>query len=222
MAEASEAVRRQIAEIDIDSSRPLLITDADEVLLQFVRALEAHLRSNALYLDLTSFALTGNIKRQSDDQALSSTEVRRVLSGFFEERTEHVAPVDGAAEALAALSRRTRIVVLSNIATHLGPARQRGLARHGMDYPVIANSGPKGPSVRHLARLAGPAPVFFLDDIPGNHESVAASADNVIRLHFVADPRLARLVQTAESAHARIDDWPGARAFIEAHLDGTG
>ncbi len=219
--EPNEAVRRQIDAIDIDSRRPLLITDADEVLLQFVRALEDHLLDNRLYLDLTSFALTGNIKRQADDQALPSPEVKEVLAGFFEERTETVAAVEGAADALSALSRRAQIVVLSNIPTHLAPARRRGLASHGMDYPVIANSGPKGPSVRYLARVAAPARTFFMDDIPGNHDSVADSASEVIRLHFVADPRLARLVETAASAHARIDDWPGARAYIEGHLDGA-
>ena len=218
----SEAVRRQIEAIEIDSSRPLLITDADEVLLQFVRSLEDHLLSNELYLDLTSFALTGNIKRRADDQALPSPEVKLILANFFEERTEMVAPVEGAADALKALSERAQIVVLSNIPPHLAEARRRGLARHGKDYPVIANTGLKGPPVRHLARAVAPAATFFMDDIPGNHDSVAASANEVIRLHFVADPRLARLVNTAATAHTRIDDWPGARAYIERHLDEVG
>ncbi len=217
-----EAVRRQIDRIKIDSARPLLITDADEVLLQFVRALETHLLGIDLYLDLSSFALTGNIKQRADDRALEASEVKRVLADFFEARTETVAPVMGAAEALAELSRRAQIVVLSNMPTHLAEARRRGLARHGMDYPVIANSGKKGPPVRYLAAAAAPAPSFFMDDIPGNHDSVAAEAGEVIRLHFVADPRLARLVKTAESAHVRIDDWPAARNYIERHLDGAG
>ena len=41
-----------------------------------------------------------------------------------------------------------------------------------MDYPVIVGSGLKGPAVAWLTRHID-APVFFLDDIPHNIDSVA-------------------------------------------------
>jgi hypothetical protein len=194
-----------------------VVSDADEVLLQFVRALEAYLEELGLYLDLKSFALTGNIKHGRTHVALEGSEVKGVLGDFFEHRVETVEPVAGAAEALEALTERAQIIVLSNVPFGRVEARRRGLQRHGMDYPVVANAGPKGGALELLAEIVS-APVFFLDDIPGNIASVAARAARVTRMHFVADPRLAQLLEPAEDCHVRLDTWPAARAFIEARL----
>jgi len=212
-----DEVRQQLDMLSLEAERPLIISDADEVLLQFVRALESYLDEQGLVLRLGSFALTGNIRDRATDTALPGPEVRDVLQGFFEARTGHIDPVEGAAEALAALARRAQIVVLSNLPFHLAEARRRNLERHGMDYPVIANSGGKGAVVAEIA-AAVRAPVFFLDDIPRNLASVAEHAAHVVRMHFVADPRLARLLGPAEHSHVRLDTWPEARQYIERRL----
>lgn len=215
-----DEVRRQIEALSLAPERPLVVCDADEVLLQFVRALEAYLEDTGLYLDLKSFALTGNIKDARTHRALEGSEVKSLLGEFFEHRVETVEPVEGAAEALSALAERAQIIVLSNIPSQRLEARRRCLRRHGMDYPVIANAGPKGGALALLADIVSEA-IFFLDDIPGNITSVAERAARVTRIHFVADPRLARLLEPAEDCHVRLDTWPAAHAFIEARLDGT-
>ncbi len=216
-----DEVRQQIGALSLVRSRPLIITDADEVLLQFVCALEAYLGERDLYLDLISFALTGNIKHKDTREPLTSDAVKELVREFHEHGTDDVDPVAGAAEALAALAERAQIVVVSNVPFHRAKARQRNLRRYGMDYPVVANTGPKGSAVGLMARSVG-APVFFLDDIPRNLSSVAEHAAEVIRVHFIADPRLANLMGPAEDCHVRLDTWPAARAFIEAHLDACG
>ena len=66
------------------------------------------------------------------------------------------------------------------------------------------------------------APVFFLDDIPHNLASVAEAAPEVIRMHFIADPRLAALIPPASDCHFAGSSWPEARRFIEARLDAAG
>lgn len=213
-------VRRQVAALQLMPERPLILCDADEVLLRFVEALERFLEERDLRLDLTSFALTGNIKNRRSGQALPPAQVRDLLADFYEHRTGTIAPVAGAAESLAALARQAQVVVVSNVPLHRLAARRRNLRRHGMDYPVIANVGSKGGAVRLMAEAVD-APTFFLDDIPRNLASVAAEATEVVRLHFVADPRLARLVPPAEHCHVRIDTWPEARAYIEARLNGA-
>ncbi len=212
-----DVVRRQISELRLASDRPLVISDADEVILQFIRALETYLGEQELYLDLKSFALTGNIRRQGDGVALEASAVKSLLGQFFEHRVDTVEAVDGAREALEIISEKAQIVVLSNLPLERREARQKGLRRQGMNYPLVANSGPKGGAVRLLAD-AVQAPIFFLDDLPGNIKSVAEAASEVIRVHFVADPRLARLLEPAEYCHVRLDNWPAARAYIEAHL----
>lgn len=213
-----DAVRRQIEATPVARDRPLLVCDADEVLLQFLAGLEAFLEERGLYLDLASYALTGNIRERTSGEALAADAVQRLLEAFFVERTGRLEPVPGAAEALAALAGDWQILVLSNVPPGKRQLRAETLARHGMPYPVIANAGLKGPAVALLAAQTR-GPVVFVDDIPKNIDSVAELAGHVVRLHFVADPRLARLIGRAGTAHARHDDWPAARAFIAATLD---
>lgn len=216
----AEGVAEQIAALDLDPGRPLIICDADEVLFLFIEGLERHLATQGLFLDLTSFALTGNIKRRADGVALDAAAVKGVLAGFFAVETALLDPAPGAAEALATLSRRAQIVVLSNLPAERRAARAEALTRHGMPYPVIANAGAKGPAVSALAARAG-RPVVFLDDLPPHHASVADHAEAVIRVHMIADRRLAALMGPAPAAHARHDDWAEAHAFIAATLDGA-
>lgn len=214
-------VLAQLEALDLDDARPLLISDADEVLLAFMVALERYLEAEALYFDWSSFALSGNIRRRDDDSAVSWEAVKEHLERFFARHAHEMEPVAGAAPALAALAERLQIVVLSNVPLAQLEVRRRSLADHGMDYPLIANIGSKGPPVRYLAeRIA--APLFFLDDIPRNHSSVARDAARVHRIHLIADRRLAELLGTAEDCHYRAPDWPAARAFIEARLDELG
>lgn len=207
----------QLDALEIDRFRPLLVSDADEVLVRFVACFEEYLSERSLYLDLRSFALTGNLRRLSDNKPVDRATVGTLLDGFFEERVDRIPPVAGAAEALSALSQRMQIVILTNIPLASVAARSRSLAGHGMDYPVIANRGAKGGVVAALAARVE-APVFFIDDLPPQIASVATAAEQVVRLHFVADPRLAALLEPAAESHHRCDDWPAARAYIEHEL----
>ncbi|MFX8680852.1 hypothetical protein ABTM69_19590, partial [Acinetobacter baumannii] len=126
---------------------------------------EQYLETQGCAIALTSFALVGNIRRIADDSALAQAEVGALLAGFFADHTETLTPVPGAADALAELSERMQVVVLSNLPLAQAPARGRALQAAGMDYPIIANTGSKGGAVRRLKEMAG-APVAFVDDIP--------------------------------------------------------
>jgi hypothetical protein len=214
-------VARQIAGVSIDPSRPLIISDADEVMFAFLRGLENYLQRHGLYIRLESFALTGNIRDSHTDEVLSREDVREHIEGFHAAETASLDPVEGVADALSALSRRAQVLVLSSIPLAQRAARLSALHRHGMDYPLVANIGAKGPAVAALVENMT-APAFFLDDIPHNIKSVAKFASHVTRIHFVADPRLAKLIEKADDAQARIDNWPETRAFIEADLDSKG
>ena len=207
----------QLDALVLEAGRPLVITDADEVLFLFLQGFEAYLEDNGHYLDLSSFALVGNIKNAATEEMAPVEVAKDLLDGFFRDRTETMTPVPGAAAALAALSTRAQVVVLSNLPESSRTAREKALNRAGMPYPVVANIGLKGPVVRHMADRVQ-APVWFLDDIPHNHTSVAQAAPDVQRVHFVADPRLARLIGPAEHSNHRVDDWDEVRRLIEGEL----
>ncbi|WCL55697.1 hypothetical protein [Gimibacter soli] len=196
----------------LNPAKPLLILDADEVLLRFMEALEVYLLSEGYELRLTSFAITGNVYDRHGG-IVAPEHVRELLSSFFAARTRHIEPVKGAAEALASLSADWQIVVLSNVPAPQREARAENLAGHGMPYPVIASKGGKGEFVATLT-AGRSAPAVFVDDLPPHHASVARHAPATHRLHMVADPRLAALLPPAPDAHTRIDDWAAAHDHI--------
>lgn len=90
------------------------------------------------------------------------------------------------------------------------------MGRHGLDYPLLLNSGPKGPLTAALVRqVEGPA--AFIDDLIPNLDSVAEAAPHVSRFQMVADERLRPLAPSAPDRHPRIDEWPQlAEAVAEA------
>ena len=214
-------VARQIEALEIERGRPLVISDADEVIADFMTGFEAYLESRGLYFTWLEYKLNGHILRRSDDSAIENTAVGALVGEFFTDRVDQLTPVEGVAAALDALSRRAQVVVLSNVPFAERARRQDWLKRHGMDVPLVANIGIKGPAVRDLAARAA-APTYFIDDSPRHHETVARDAAHVWRLHFIANRRLAALIGPAPASHHRADDWPTARALIEADLTARG
>ena len=204
-----------VGDLKLAPDRPLIICDADEVLVQFLVGLERFLLRNNRKLILKSFAIHGNVVDASTGETITHDEVTRLLKEFFQHDTHQLDPVPGAADALNALGTRAQIVILSNLPETARETRRTHLASHGMDYPVIAGSGPKGPIVREIVNGIK-SPVVFIDDLPPHLTSVAQEAPQVHRLHFVADRRLARMIEPARDAHRRIDEWPSARAWIES------
>ncbi|MEC8414315.1 MAG: hypothetical protein VXY97_01555, partial [Pseudomonadota bacterium] len=204
--------------LELDPDRPLVISDADEVLLQFMRQFEIYLDRNDMWIDLSSFRLQGNIKYKGSDEAVDMTN-RNIIDDFFAAETLNFSPVEGAAEALNALSKEAQIIILTNLPLAQKSERQINLSKHGMDYPVIVGSGLKGPAVKSLGEKIN-APLFFLDDIPHNINSVAEYVPTSGRIHMIADPRLSKLIGAAEGASARIDQWQEAQAWILDKLAG--
>ncbi|MEE3081200.1 MAG: hypothetical protein VX302_03630 [Pseudomonadota bacterium] len=214
----SEEISNQIETLELDPDRPLVISDADEVLLQFMRQFEIYLDRNDMWIDLSSFRLQGNIKYKGSDDAVDMTN-RNIIDDFFAAETLNFSPVEGAAEALNALSKEAQIIILTNLPLAQKSERQINLSKHGMDYPVIVGSGLKGPAVKSLGEKIN-APLFFLDDIPQNINSVAEYVPTSGRIHMIADPRLSKLIGAAEGASARIDQWQEAQAWILDKLAG--
>jgi hypothetical protein len=216
-----EDVVPQIEALNLRRGVPLIVSDCDEVLMQFLVGLETYLETQGLWLDLQSYALTGNIRHRDTNEVFAAAGMPDLMKGFFAASTHALLAVPGAAEALKALSSRAQIVVLTNVPLADKETRARSLAAQGMGYPVIANKGLKGGAVRKLAHMVE-APVFFLDDIPHNIASVAAAHAPTHRVHFIADPRLARLMGPAEHSHFHTSDWALAHDFISARLEEEG
>lgn len=210
-------VTDQIAALSLSKDRPLIVTDADEVLFQFMAGLEAFLERQGYEITLKSFAITGNVRHRETGTVVEPADMKQLLGGFFEEETHRLDPVEGAADALARLSDEADIVVLSNVPFAQRDARARSLTESGMPYPLVANSGLKGPAMASLANLGG-RPVFFLDDIPHNLQSVHEAVSDVHLVHFVADPRLRKLVPSPTAEHVSSGDWDHTAEHIRDRI----
>ncbi len=196
--------------------RPLLVSDCDGVLLEFARPFIDYLDTeHALTLELTSFALVGNI-RSASGEPIAPEAFPALLDGFFTTHMPTQTPLPGAVAALATLAEYCDIVILTNIADHHAEVRTSELARLGMPYRVIGNHGPKGAPIRALVDEFQPSMTVFIDDLPPHHSSARKIVPHVHRLHMVGEPPLRGLIPAALDAHARIDDWPEALDHIEA------
>jgi len=200
----------------IARGRPLVIVDADEVILQFVAGFDRFLRERGLFLDLSSYRLHGNVKHLDDRTPVLDVEVTALLEEFRSD-LDWLEAVEGAQDALATLAGLSSIVVLTNISPAQAGPRIRNLMTLGLDLPLVANSGLKGPAVRDLANRAG-ARAFFIDDIPQQLASAAEHAPNVVRVHLIGDERLKPLLAPSPHAHHYAEDWASAEAFIREQL----
>lgn len=200
-----------------ETGKPTLLVDADEVLLRFVEHLEMHCARQGYDIHLDSFRLSGNIIHRETQVPAESTTVRELISSFFDEHVDTIPAVDGAANALQALSNQYQIAVLTNVPERCRDRRENSLRALGFPYPVLSNSGEKGPAVKAIqAGLS--APITFIDDLPPQLKSVSSHAPETYLIHFIADPRLAKLIPKADAANVRIDAWPDVSAHLQTKL----
>ncbi|HEX8301859.1 HAD family hydrolase [Sphingomonas sp.] len=197
----------------------LLITDCDEVLLHMVRHFGAWLdEAHDIDFVLAEGDFTKSMTRRPDSSAIAREEMWDLLGGFFPGEMSRQTLVPHAREALGSLSEIADIVVLTNLGDHCRDHRIAQLAEHGIHHRVECNQGGKGDPVAKLVAEFGNPVTVFVDDLPVHHESVAKHAPQVHRLHMVAEPELAPNVPPAPHAHARIDDWRKAQAWIAARF----
>ena len=196
-------------------SRPLLITDCDEVLLHMVSHFEAWLgEDHGIDFDFEGGKFADALTVRATGQTLEEVEVWPLLNQFFREEMHRQTPVPGAIEALGRIGEVADIVVLTNLGDEAHGWRVEQLAAHGIRHEVVTNQGGKGVPARAIMARHSPSVTAFVDDLPVHHGSVAKHASEIWRVHMVAEPRLAPNVPPAEQAHVRIDDWDAASAWI--------
>jgi len=216
----SEDTAEQVSQLRLDKSRPLLVCDVDEVVVHFLKGLESWLDRNGLWLDPASFALNGNIKHKNDNQPLAEDLVGPAIMSFFGELTQSLEAIEGAVPALQALAKQGEIVMLSNLPSQFKQERISNLASHGLTFPLVTNSGPKGPAIAAIA-AQHIAPVVFMDDHTGYLKSAAEHLPRANLVHFMQDERFGRHVNQKDYIHYRTDNWPDARRHIEAVFNGV-
>ncbi len=202
-------------------SKPLLITDCDEVLLHMV----SHFRdwvdeAHDVEFDLVGADFSGALKQRATGTTLSRQDAWPLLDAFFKTEMHRQTLVPGARAALEMIANIADIVVLTNLNHSFNEARSHQLMGHGIVHRVVTNQGGKGDPVAALVAEFTPSVTVFVDDLAHHHASVADAAPEVFRLHMIAEPIVAALTARAPAAHARIDDWEIAERWIAARFAG--
>jgi hypothetical protein len=202
-----EITATQIAGLTINQHRPLVICDVDEVIVHFTREFEEFLDARGMELDFSSPSHSFAISRYKHNRLpVGPRETGVAVDEFFAERTLGMQAIDGAADSLLNLSRFADVVMLTNLPHEAGDDRRKNLERHGLNFPVITNSGPKGPAIARIASKVS-APVVFIDDSPGFITSAFEHAPEVHLIHFIHDERFARMISPLEFVSLRTDNW---------------
>jgi FMN phosphatase YigB (HAD superfamily) len=200
-------------------SRPLLVTDCDEVLLHMVSHFAEWLEeAHAIRFDLTAPGFADALSDAATGERVGIERVWPLLDGFFDTEMHRQNVVPGAAQALARIGEVADIVVLTNIGDEYQAGRVRQLEAFDIRHRVLCNRGGKGRPLTELIEELRPDVAVFVDDLAVHHESVAKHAPDVWRLHMIAEPRVASHMPPAPHAHARIDDWTEASEWILARF----
>jgi hypothetical protein len=200
-------------------SRPLLISDCDEVLLHMVVPFRDWLdEAHHIHFDLVHGDWGEALRHKHDGTLVERGQVWELLNGFFVTEMHRQQPIDGAVDALARLSAIADVVILTNLMDHHNASRAEQLRAVGIDAPVHTNQGGKGAALARIIDQYRPSVALFVDDLDHQHESVAEALPNVWRLQFVGEPILWPRVKPSPSAHARIDLWADAEQWISERL----
>jgi hypothetical protein len=208
-------------------SKPLLISDCDEVLLFMLTPFTEWLHeAHDVHFDIDNLfhGETGdyrNAMRNGDGVPIEAERIWPLLKGFFQTEMHRQKPIPGAIDAITRLADHADIVVLTNLTDDARDARAAQLRAIGIDVPVFTNQGGKGATMQAIIADYKPSVAVFVDDLPHQHHSVSEIASGIMQLHMVGEPRVARQMSKAETAHARIDDWHHAERWIMDRFEGV-
>lgn len=199
-------------------SRPLIISDCDEVLLHMVAPFKEWLEeSQGVNFQLEGGNFTTALSWQESGEVLEPADIWRFLGGFFDTEMGRQMPIAGAVEGINALAEHAEVVILTNLVDHRRDMRAEQLAGHGIHARVFTNQGPKGPALQKIIEEYKPSHALFIDDLAQHHASVAETVPHVTRLHMCGEPMIAGGIDCAHQAghaDARIDVWSDALPWM--------
>jgi hypothetical protein len=188
----------QLSELSLKAGQPLLAVDADEVLVHFICHFDRYVSAGGWRLDVTQYSLDGALSEVATGRTLSLKESLDLIDAFFEAETLNQTMIPDAGQVLSGLSEDFQIIVLTNIPHVAKPAREENLASMGMSYPVVTNTGGKGPALRWLSKTVA-APVVFVDDSPHQIASAHRDAPMVECIQFIGCPTAQRLIPASDA-----------------------
>ena len=205
-------------------SRPLIVSDCDEVLLHMVAPFRDWLgEEQGVTFKMDSADFSKAMRYARDGALVPPQEIWNLLNRFFDTEMYRQQAIAGAVAGINKVAQDADVVILTNLNDHRREMRARQLADVGINARVFTNQGPKGPALKAILDEYNPSRALFIDDLPQHHDSVSQLTPDVIRLHLCGEPLLAPHIDCAHQAghaHARIDEWEAALPWILEQIHG--
>lgn len=205
-------------------SRPLIVSDCDEVLLHMVAPFRDWLaEKEGVTFSMKNADFANALRYAKDGSPVPMDQIWGLLNRFFDTEMYRQQAIAGAVAGINAIGQDADVVILTNLNDHRREMRTQQLADVGINARVFTNQGPKGPALKAILDEYRPSRALFIDDLPQHHDSVSQLTPEVIRLHLCGEPLLAPHIDCAHRAghaHARIDDWDAALPWILAQMHG--
>ena len=179
----NEPAQKQIEKLTVFSDQPLVLIDADEVLVHFAKPFIHYLRQRGWCLELNGYTLQDAIFNLKSKRLADPLEAQNLVIGFIKAETHRQPATEGAIDAVHTISNYAQIIIISNVPSYAHEARLQNLKKLSLPYPFISNSGPKGPALKQICeKLEKPA--VFIDDNPSQIESAKHFVPDLYRFHF--------------------------------------
>lgn len=202
------------------TGRPLIISDVDDVILEFIEPYQRFLNARGLEFIPRSFRLTGNVVRVDDQTPVTEEVVQTSLHDFFEEQHAWQTPFEHVMTALPALASEADVVFLTAMPPRFTAKRRRFLDELGLQFPMVAVETAKGP-IASLIRDRHTAPVVFLDDMAHNLASVAEHVPDCLLLSLAPPSAVHAMAPKPPPTAKVVRDWAEAAPIIRAHFGST-
>ncbi len=204
-------------------TRPLIISDCDEVLLYMVSPFKDWLAET----QGVEFRMKGNdfsqaLRWQNSGEVLAPDDIWKMLGRFFDTEMHRQDPIPGAIDGINTLAEEADVVILTNLVDKRQQMRAEQLAGHGLNARVFTNQGPKGPALQNILQEYSPSKAIFIDDLAQHHRSARETVSHITTLHLCGEPMLAPHIDCAHSsghADARIDNWAEALPWLRRQLE---
>ncbi|MDX1702929.1 MAG: HAD family hydrolase [Altererythrobacter ishigakiensis] len=204
-------------------TRPLVISDCDEVLLHMVAPFKQWLEeSHGVRFELKGNSFANALTWAATGEALAQEDVWKFLGGFFDTEMHRQMPIDGAVHGINQIAEHADVVILTNLNDDRQAKRTKQLAEFGIHARVFTNQGPKGPALQSIMEELQPSKAIFIDDLPQHHHSASETVPGIRRLHMCGEPMIADHIECAHKAghaHARIDRWADAVPWLLEELE---
>lgn len=202
------------------TGRPLIISDVDDVILEFIEPYQRFLNARDLKFLPRSFRLTGNVVRVDDETPVTEEVVQQSLHDFFEDQHAWQTPFEHVMTALPMLAEEADIVFLTAMPPKFTERRRMHLDALGLHFPMVAVETAKGPIASRI-RDRHTAPVVFVDDMSHNLTSVAEHVPDCLLLSLAPPSAVHAMAPKPPETARVVRDWAEAGPVIRSHFSGA-